>query len=187
MGAGPGVFPELARRIIALDANPEVLKQGSYARACGLNESLPFRDRAFDAVVAAGTLEYSPLPEALAEAHRVLRKKGMLLATFANRLSLRRRWDSEVYLPLSSFLKVMIGRAAGRPVHWQMSVIEATGLLRRAGFNPIGVKFLDANPLPRPTERLWPGLASWLCDLLERHAHPLVANQFLVIALKDQF
>jgi len=184
MGAGPGVFPELAGRIIALDANPKVLKQGSYARVCGLNESLPFRNEAFDAVVAAGTLEYSILPEAISEAHRVLKKGGLLLASFPNRLSLRRAWDREVYLPLSSLSKAMMGRAAGRPVHWQMSVPEATGLLRETGFTPIGVRFLDANPLPRPAERLCPGLASWLSDLLEPHAHQLVANQFLVIALK---
>ncbi len=184
LGAGPGVFPEAAGRIIALDINLDVLRQGSYARVCGMNEVLPFKDGVFDAVVAAGTLEYSLMPDALSEAHRVMRDGGTLLATFANRPSIRRWWDREVYLPLSSCLKAMVGKRATRPVRWQASVPEATNLLRETGFNPIRIRFFDANPLPRPTERLWPGPANWLCEILESHAHSLVANQFLVIALK---
>jgi len=184
IGAGPGIFPELAGRVIALDASLEVLKQGSYTRVCGLNESLPFRDSSFDAVVAAGTLEYSLLPEALREARRALRRGGLLLASFANRLSLRRMWDAEVYLPLSSCLKKIMGRASGRPVHFRVSAPEAMELLRQTGFRPIGIRFFDANPLPRPTERVFPGLAGRLADLLEPHAHPLIANQFLVVARK---
>lgn len=184
LGAGPGVFPEAAGRIISLDANLDVLRQGSYARVCGMNEVLPFKDGAFDAVVAAGTLEYSLMPDALSEAHRVLRDGGVLLATFANRPSIRRWWDKEVYLPLSSCLKVMVGKRATRPVRWQVSVPEAKELLREHNFDVRGVAFFDANPLLRPTERLWPGLTNWLSGLLEPHAHQLVANQFLVIALK---
>ncbi|MGB9589308.1 MAG: class I SAM-dependent methyltransferase [candidate division WOR-3 bacterium] len=185
IGAGPGVFPELAGRIIALDANQEILKQGSYARACGKNESLPFGNGSFDAVVATGTLEYSILPDALFETRRVLKKGGLFLATFANRLSFRRIWDREVYLPLSSCLKTIARKPAKRPIHWQMSAHEAGELLRQTGFNPIRVEFFDANPLPRPTERLCPLLTNWLSDLLEPHAHALIANQFLVVGVKS--
>lgn len=186
LGAGPGVFPELAGRTVALDANPAVLREGSYARACGLNEALPFKDSSFDTVVAAGTLEYSLLPDALYEAHRVLKKGGVILASFPNRLSFRRAWDREVYLSLSLCLKSIAGRPGQRPVHWQVSARDAREILRRAGFRVVSLRFLDANPLPRPAERLLPGLARWLSDLLEPHAHSLIANQFLAVGVKQQ-
>ncbi len=184
IGAGPGVFPEVSDRIIALDANLEILRQGSYARVCGLNESLPFANESFDAVVAAGTFEYSPLPDALSEARRVLKKNGLLVASFPNRLSIRRAWDRELYMPISSCLKKIIGKITARPFRWEPSALEANELFREWGFDVKKVIFFDANPLPRPGERLCPGFSGWLSELLEPHAHALIANQFLVVGVR---
>ncbi|MEO0181198.1 MAG: class I SAM-dependent methyltransferase [candidate division WOR-3 bacterium] len=186
LGSGPGVFPELRGRVIALDANRSVLSQGTYPRVCGLNESLPFKDEAFDVVIAAGTLEYSLLPEALHEAHRVLKKEGLLFGSFPNRLSVRRVWDKEVYLPVSSCIKAALAKGPGRPVRWHPTAPEVRELLAGTGFDVRRVIFFDMNPLPRPAERLCKNLARWLCEMLEPHAHPLIANQFLVIASKRE-
>src|SRR5205085_548570 len=51
----------------------------------GIAEELPFAAESFDAVVATGALEYvDDLPRALAEAARVLRPQGRLVASYPN-------------------------------------------------------------------------------------------------------
>ena len=89
LGAGTGVASEVlaqaGARPVALDLALEMLAHRRAERppsVCGDARALPFRDSAFDAVVAAFSLNHVPdLEVAVAEAHRVIRPGGLLLAS----------------------------------------------------------------------------------------------------------
>ncbi len=89
LGAGTGVASEVlaqaGARPVALDLAVEMLAHRSAERppsVCGDARALPFRDGAFDAVVAACSLNHVPdLEVAVAEARRVIRPGGLLLAS----------------------------------------------------------------------------------------------------------
>lgn len=89
VGAGTGVVSEAAvragARSIALDASVDMLAWQRRRRPPGVAadaERLPFRDDAFDAVAAACCLSHLEHPQrALAEARRVVRRGGAVLAS----------------------------------------------------------------------------------------------------------
>jgi len=185
LGAGPGVLPELAGRVIALDFNTRLLRQGDYTRVCARNEALPFGDGSFASAIAIGTFEYSDIPAALAETSRVLRPGGFLLASFPNPISIRRVWDREFHIPVSGFALKIFGRKRPRPVRWEIPVQRIRALLASAGFTPERVIFFDQDPLPWPLGRLVGPVARVLADFLEKkRGSPLISNQFLVVARK---
>lgn len=89
LGAGTGVATEALIAVgaepVGLDLAVEMLAHRQASRPPGVAadaQLLPFRDGAFDAVVAAFSLNHVPdLEAALAECARVLRGGGMLLAS----------------------------------------------------------------------------------------------------------
>lgn len=89
LGAGTGVASEVlsqaGARPVALDLAVEMLAHRNAERppsVAGDARALPFRDSAFDVVVAAFSLNHVPdLEVALAEARRVIRPGGLLLAS----------------------------------------------------------------------------------------------------------
>ncbi|MFO7960998.1 MAG: class I SAM-dependent methyltransferase [Nitriliruptoraceae bacterium] len=89
LGAGTGVASEVLSHVgahpVALDLAVEMLAHRDAERPPGVAgdaRALPFRDSAFDAVVAAFSLNHVPdLEGALAEARRVIRPGGLLLAS----------------------------------------------------------------------------------------------------------
>jgi 2-polyprenyl-3-methyl-5-hydroxy-6-metoxy-1,4-benzoquinol methylase len=101
LGCGSGSYTrELVRagaRVTATDYAPSQLAQarrnlGDLGRAVRFRledaQSLSFRDRSFDKVLCSEVLEHLPRPElAVAEAARVLRPGGLLVASTPSRLS----------------------------------------------------------------------------------------------------
>lgn len=89
LGAGTGVasaaLSQAGARPVALDLAVEMLAHRNAERppsVAGDARALPFRDSAFDVVVAAFSLNHVPdLEGALAEARRVIRPGGLLLAS----------------------------------------------------------------------------------------------------------
>ena len=93
LGAGTGiaseVLHEIGARPVGLDLAVEMLTHRQARRPPGVAgdaQALPFRDDAFDAVVAAFSLNHVPdLERALHEGRRVVRPGGLVLAsTFPN-------------------------------------------------------------------------------------------------------
>ncbi|MBM7785346.1 class I SAM-dependent methyltransferase [Tenggerimyces flavus] len=79
-----GVDNSAAELAVGSERHPVPLLQADVQR-------LPFADQAFDAVVCSmGLMVVQPLPEILAEVARVTRENGLLVATVASPLPLRR-------------------------------------------------------------------------------------------------
>ncbi|MEN6303477.1 MAG: class I SAM-dependent methyltransferase [Armatimonadia bacterium] len=83
---------ERGLQAIALDREPRALgyalkkhTTGSFSAVCGDAVALPFASETMDAVLLPELLEHLPEPlQALAEARRVLRPKGLLIVTTPN-------------------------------------------------------------------------------------------------------
>ena len=97
-------------------------------------EALPFGDGAADTALLVSVLNYTPEPgRLLAEAHRVLRPGGMLIAEFTQ----MRPHDPA----LGDYLRFtregaawLLGRAGFEPVEW----VPVGGLMSRVGLSAIG-------------------------------------------------
>lgn len=85
----------------------------------GFGESLPFRDKTFNAVVFASTIDHMIDPkQALHEAYRVLRKNGLLAV-----------WYSERKLPVLKF-----GQVYNKHHQWGFTHGILSGYIMDAGF-----------------------------------------------------
>lgn len=84
------------RKYLALD-----VQKTEFVTAVGSGENIPFKDAAFDVVIATGVFEYFAQPyQASAEVHRILKPGGSLLvsvAAAAPRFVDEERWR---YMPL---------------------------------------------------------------------------------------
>lgn len=102
----------------------------AFARAAGgvqgEEDHLPFADRSFDLVVAAGTLDtVNDLPGALTLIRRVLRPDGLFLGAFAG---------ANTLATLRAVLRVAEGDHPVARLHPQVDVRSAGDLMLRAGF-----------------------------------------------------
>lgn len=151
--------------------------------------SLPFADESFDVVLLIEVLEHLFLPnEAVKEAHRVLKRGGILLATVPNVAYWRRRADLALlgrWNPLGDHLSVekpwrdphirfftpaSLGRMIG----------EADFLIRRLAGHQGSV----VRDIPWVGRRLWKGRASRLYRALETRFPALFGQRLHVIARK---
>jgi ubiquinone/menaquinone biosynthesis C-methylase UbiE len=110
VGAGPAVLGEriTASRAdyVAMDLSRENLaagrqRLGKLRGVAGDAVTLPFGTGCFDVVAAIGCLEYmADDVKAISELCRVVRRNGVIIASFANILSPRRWWDELIIHPL---------------------------------------------------------------------------------------
>jgi len=95
VGCGPGIMEERVKHltgaeVVCADHDIEMLSQyrGAVEKILCKAEKLPFRNESFDDVVFVTSLEFMDCyKDALAEAHRVLKRDGKLLALMLNRES----------------------------------------------------------------------------------------------------
>jgi SAM-dependent methyltransferase len=93
VGCGEGVLTTAVRhvgvldtRIVGVDASATMLRRHPGPKVRGTATALPFRDCAFDAVVAVNVLYYVTDPvAAIGEAYRVLRRAGLFIAATTSR------------------------------------------------------------------------------------------------------
>jgi SAM-dependent methyltransferase len=121
--------------VVGVDADREALaeaaKLGIETHWADLDQPLPFDDASFDAVVAGELLEHLRNPSAaVAEARRVLRPGGTLVASVPNAYRLKNR------------LRFVLGRKPeDDPTHLQMfAPRDARALLR--GFEDLRLHFI---------------------------------------------
>jgi ubiquinone/menaquinone biosynthesis C-methylase UbiE len=126
-------------------------------------EDMPFTDESFDAVVAAGVLEYVDISRALHEIARVTRPDGLVLTTMLNPHSPYRLFEWGVYWPALRLLGRVEHRLhvpPDRRHNAPSSGIRAVppGRLRRmmrnAGLEPQSVIHYDLTPLVPPVDRI---------------------------------
>jgi ubiquinone/menaquinone biosynthesis C-methylase UbiE len=166
IGCGRGVFARhLAERgaeLVAADFSPAAIRhaarrlEGTSARAMVVDmQSMPFPDEAFDVVISQETLEHVPDPaRALAELVRVTRRRGTLLVTTPNYLSLIGLWRlackfvgkpySEVDQPINQPLMLFRRVRALRRLGCQVTVVEGSHqLLQIPGRPTVRVEWLE--------------------------------------------
>jgi len=125
--AAPGI------RLIGVDASPEMLAEARREAPDGTTlqqadvRHLPFADASFDAVVIGSVLHYLPDAEAaLAEAARVLRPGGRLVAT---------DWRGDAWTMRA--LVTWLHRIRRAPIHLR-TLEDLRTLLESTGFRPTG-------------------------------------------------
>ena len=167
-GCGTGTLSRLlAARgcdVTGVDASSEMIAAAHGRRAGGTLAarltfqqiptiaSLPFPDRSFDGALCASVLEYVPdVAQCLAEIHRVLRPRGLLLLSIPNRGSLLRRGYKLAHAASS--------RVSARPLFrylafskFDTSPAAMQGLLRQHGLTMLGSSFAGS-PLPPVLDR----------------------------------
>jgi SAM-dependent methyltransferase len=200
-GMGPGrLLEELERRGWTgwgIDAAPNMV---ALARARvpaarerigeGRLEALPFADGTFDAVVAAGVINYTRDPAAIVrELARVLRPGGRAVIALGNARSPCRLWRERVVYPTVWTIKHR--HPAGRPAPlWRnraFSRRRARRLLGAAGLEPEASRVAAFTLLPDPLDSLFPDAAAWLGNFAARRGpfvRSLAAMQLLVAARK---
>jgi ubiquinone/menaquinone biosynthesis C-methylase UbiE len=163
-------------------------------------EHLPFRERSFDLVVAAGVIEYLTEDEkALRALHRVLKPGGILIVSVRNLANLSRPLVTARDLLRSAGIgKAIIDRLseavprllavqsnlgipARRHAPWRLK-----RLLEQLGFEPTDQVFYHFAVLPRLLERRWPAICRWeeKLECLSRTPLGYLANQYVVKARK---
>lgn len=136
----------------------------------GRLEALPFASGSFDAVVATGSLEYSSVPDALAEIARVLRPGGRAVLTYPNPYALYALWKTRVYYTLVRGAK-RLARHPHPDLPRGFGVIPPKAfatLLAGHGFDVQAVGYTSYKPLLTPFDNALPRLAAALAEPLER-------------------
>ncbi|MFC4333599.1 class I SAM-dependent methyltransferase [Salininema proteolyticum] len=129
----PRIGPE---RYIGVDLSTEELRLAAGRGAGGLviadATRLPFGDGSVDAVVCSMALQVlTPLPEALAEASRVLRRGGVFTAMYPVSGPLS-GWDAVFALRLLWSLRSRIGAPNEGPLRRPAALVRSVGLRLRA-------------------------------------------------------
>ena len=173
-GAGRGVAVmgvDIALRWLVVAARRDALAGRRAQLVCANGEHLPFAPGSFARVLALGTLEHCRSAATVAaEAHRVLRRDGLLRVRTVNRFSLLREPHVGVwgvgFIPRRWADRYVHWRSGQRYVHHQpLSSRELARGLRHAGF--AGVRVGAAALLPSDRERL--GRATrWAAPIYER-------------------
>ncbi len=203
VGSGPGVMIDgllkKGYRVSAVDAAPEMVTRArehfgnhpDVSLSVAEADALPFPDNTFDVVVAAGLFEYLADNETtLAELQRVLKERGILIATFPHRWSLSRvinRISRAVFRPLTHALKKLRGRAPYPLTHREYSLSEARALVTAADFEVVGSRFYNFKLIPYPLDTLFPrttGFQSRLLEGLDRTFLQGLGTGFIVKAEK---
>lgn len=89
LGAGTGLLSEfLGTKLISADISLNMLSQCKSNSVQTTAESLPFKDKSFDAVVSFSALMNFENPEnALKEVRRVLKKDGIFICTYLKKFN----------------------------------------------------------------------------------------------------
>jgi ubiquinone/menaquinone biosynthesis C-methylase UbiE len=180
-GCGPGnLVLELAARyghVCAMDASPRMvsLARSHAARHANVSyhvgniEALPFADGAFDLVCSAGVIEYLPrVDEAVKEMRRVLRPGGLLVLSTTNAVA-PAHWVRPVLEPVARV--PVVARAFGlQPGDFQLTYHRIGEFKKRLA---AADRVLERErhfylTLPRPLDRLLPGLARRLETAFDR-------------------
>lgn len=214
VGCGPGVMVRKlldARggdfRITAVDSSPAMVhacaRQASARErvrtAVGRIEQIPFPDNAFDVVLAMGVLEYTDLPQALAEIARVARPGGLVLVTMLNPVSPYRFVQWHVHWPLLRFiaaaqtlLRVPLHRRRQPPSETGIVAYRARTLRRMltaAGLHVDDTVYFDATLSLPPLEKIARRFAHrWRTHperTVSRGPRRLLGSAYLVAASKQ--
>jgi ubiquinone/menaquinone biosynthesis C-methylase UbiE len=200
MGLGPGrLCAELDRRgwtVWGVDGSERML---ALARArlphvgdhfaLGRVERVPFDDERFDAVVATGVLGYADDPGSVVrELARVLRPGGRAVVGVGNIYSPYVHWRHFVLFLASRLGLRLLGQGSplvprSRSTHRR----RLERLLTGAGLEVEAVEYASPAVIPDPLDRLVPGSAAWLAELLGGRRSPLrrlAATQLLATVRK---
>ena len=176
VGCGPGIYSEpctaLGYSYSGVDASEGMIHECKTHRSpsndarfyIGRAENLPFEEKSFDVVMCLGALEYveeSKLRDAVANLHRVLKPKGLLVLSLLNSNSPYWRWTVHVF-PYLQFLyrnlRAVVTGGKRLPVQHDIPTKyftkrEATDLLRSMQFEIKGVRYFGYDLYPQPLDR----------------------------------
>jgi ubiquinone/menaquinone biosynthesis C-methylase UbiE len=130
-GAGLSTAPllKLAERVVGVDPVPEMVKWGGRvargaAFLAGRAEALPFRDRSFDLITAAGSLNYAEPVAAFRELRRVIGVRGTLCVYDFHQVDFpgERPPDGAIQLSPAILAEIATGFLVTKSEHLRMNV-----------------------------------------------------------------
>jgi ubiquinone/menaquinone biosynthesis C-methylase UbiE len=188
IGCGPGIIGNTFRgrpiEYYGVDISEEMIKEckdtfgndPQYRFSLGRTEELPFPESSFDVVLCLGVFEYvMDVHIAMKEIERVLKPKGIVIATMLNRLSPYRIWQRFVYWKIKmGVYKIMC--LIKRRSHDQgtekckMTLYSEAAfrhLLTSGGLEIEDVVYYDFNLFLSPMDSLFPRASVFLSRKLE--------------------
>jgi ubiquinone/menaquinone biosynthesis C-methylase UbiE len=179
VGCGFGAYGLAAERrgasmSVGLDISPEYKKSKLCLFVLADAQALPFKDSCFDIVLMVEVLEHLPCEmEALREAKRVLKKKGLLLLTVPNKFypfethgmkigSIEIQNMLGIGIPFLSWMPNFVRKRVERArIYTQKQILN---ILHKQGFKPLKVEYMMP-PLDKFKRR---NLAAAIRELLRK-------------------
>jgi ubiquinone/menaquinone biosynthesis C-methylase UbiE/peptidoglycan/xylan/chitin deacetylase (PgdA/CDA1 family) len=150
----------------------------------GKVEELAFTNGFFDAIIAAGLFEYiDDIESSLREVNRVLRRGGLLVATFPHFWSAPRVWD-RVAMGFLGRIKGFAFEGKPKMNSMEFKVKDTLAMMESRGFKPNNVKFYNTRILWTPADRFFPRLAAKVSRACEKFSPSCLKTGFIVYAIR---
>jgi ubiquinone/menaquinone biosynthesis C-methylase UbiE len=188
IGCGPAMittaFDAGPIEYYGVDVSQEMIKEGvdrfghdrRFRFSLGRIEELPFRDSFFDVVLCLGIIEYVLEGHvAISEIARVLKPKGIVIATMLNGMSPYRIWQRYIYWKAMNGIGKLTRRRNGikngqkpaRPTVRIYSEADLRDLLTSKGLEVEDIVYYDFNVVFAPLDARFPRTAVFLSRKLE--------------------
>jgi ubiquinone/menaquinone biosynthesis C-methylase UbiE len=182
VACGPATFVEDLRKrgykFIGLDIAPHMIELSKELYGSDPDcsfivanaEQIPLPDRSVEGLAAMGLMEYvNDESKILVECLRVAKPGALFTVTYPHRMSPARIWDRLTHAIAKPILQIVRKGKSGPGVkHREYDLTPTLAALKKAGWNVDDVVFYNMKIALRPLDKIFPALACWISEQLER-------------------